>query len=71
MSVCVCVSQYKSGVTETQWRTGQALRPYYDDVTLLVKNKQVGMPVDVYMAASEREREGEMEYVCMSVCVCV
>ena len=34
-------AQYKSGVTESQWRSGQALRPYFEDVSLLVKNKQV------------------------------
>lgn len=38
----VCLQlEYKSNVTESQWRSGQALRPYYEDVSLLVKNKHM------------------------------
>lgn len=34
--------QYKTeGVTEAMWRRGQALRPYYEDVKLLIKNKHM------------------------------
>lgn len=36
----ICLQlEYKSDVTEAMWRRGQALRPYYEDVKLLVKNK--------------------------------
>lgn len=45
--------QYKGGVTEAEWRSGQALRPYFDDVSLLVKNKQVGYVRDGALLAHD------------------
>lgn len=44
LGICkfVCLQlEYKSGVPEQQWRNGQALRPYFEDLSLLVKNKQM------------------------------
>jgi hypothetical protein len=36
----ICLQlEYKADVTEAMWRRGQALRPYFEDVKLLVKNK--------------------------------
>ncbi len=37
----VCLQQeYRPGVSEDLWRTGMALRPYYEDVEHIVKNKR-------------------------------
>lgn len=42
VSTFVCLQQeYRSdGVTETMWRSGEALRPYYQDVIQLLKKLQ-------------------------------
>ena len=37
---CCLQQEYRShGVTEAMWRSGQALRPYFDDVRLVVRLK--------------------------------
>lgn len=40
MSVLIFLFQYRAGVTTEMWRRGDALRPYFDDVQNIVKNKE-------------------------------
>mmetsp|Transcript_14351 Transcript_14351/g.21503 ORF Transcript_14351/g.21503 Transcript_14351/m.21503 type:complete len:590 (-) Transcript_14351:312-2081(-) len=39
--ICLQLEYKTEGVTEAMWRRGQALRPYFEDVKLLVKNKHM------------------------------
>jgi len=38
--VCLQLEYPSTTVTEVEWRSGQALRPYYEDAKLIVQNKQ-------------------------------